>query len=98
MARTGKSQHRPDPRRVVARGRGHVASLAGQGYDGVRWLPDGVDTAIYEAAVGSDKLQQDRRAYLAEQKSSQRGISREKSWNEFRAAKLLGAERLAEAQ
>jgi len=40
----------------------------------------------YEAAVGSEKLEQDRRAYLAEQKSSQRGISREKSWNEFRAA------------
>jgi hypothetical protein len=40
----------------------------------------------FEAAVGSDKLEQDRRAYLAEQKSSQRGISREKSWNEFRAA------------
>jgi hypothetical protein len=40
----------------------------------------------FEAAVGSDKLEQDRRAYLAEQKSSQSGISREKSWNEFRAA------------
>jgi hypothetical protein len=40
----------------------------------------------FEAAVGSDKLKQDRRAYLAEQKSSQRGISREKTWNEFRAA------------
>jgi hypothetical protein len=40
----------------------------------------------FEAAVGSDKLEQDRRAYLAEQKSSQQGISREKSWNEFRAA------------
>ena len=40
----------------------------------------------FEAAVGSDKLEEDRRAYLAEQKSSQRGISREKSWNEFRAA------------
>ena len=40
----------------------------------------------FEAAVGSDELAQDRRAYLAEQKSSQRGISREKSWNEFRAA------------
>jgi hypothetical protein len=40
----------------------------------------------FEAAVGSDKLEQDRRAYVAEQKSSQRGISREKSWNEFRAA------------
>lgn len=40
----------------------------------------------FEAAVGSDELEQDRRAYLAEQKSSQRGISREKSWNEFRAA------------
>ncbi len=40
----------------------------------------------FEAAVGSEKLEQDRRAYLAEQKSSQRGISREKTWNEFRAA------------
>ncbi|TFH26622.1 MAG: hypothetical protein E4H00_10395 [Myxococcales bacterium] len=40
----------------------------------------------YEAAVGSDKLEEDRRAYLAERKSSQRGISREKTWNEFRAA------------
>jgi hypothetical protein len=40
----------------------------------------------FEAAVGSDELEQDRRAYLAEQKSSQRGISREKTWKEFRAA------------
>jgi hypothetical protein len=40
----------------------------------------------FEAAVGSDELEQDRRAYLAEQKSSQRGISRQKSWTEFRAA------------
>ncbi len=40
----------------------------------------------YEGAVGSDKLEEDRRAYLAERKSSQRGISREKTWNEFRAA------------
>lgn len=40
----------------------------------------------FEAAVGSDELEQDRRAYLAEQKSSQRGISREKTWREFRAA------------
>lgn len=40
----------------------------------------------FEAAVGSDELEQDRRAYIAEQKSSQRGISREKTWNEFRAA------------
>lgn len=40
----------------------------------------------FEAAVGSEKLEQDRRAYLAEQKSSQRGISREKTWGEFRAA------------
>ncbi|UCH28850.1 MAG: hypothetical protein JSV06_11305, partial [Myxococcales bacterium] len=40
----------------------------------------------FEAAVGSEKLAQDRRAYLAEQKSSQRGISREKTWTEFRAA------------
>ena len=40
----------------------------------------------FEAAVGADELEQDRRAYLAEQKSSQRGISREQSWNEFRAA------------
>ena len=40
----------------------------------------------YEAAVGSDKLEEDRRAYLAERKSSQRGISREKTWKEFRAA------------
>ncbi len=40
----------------------------------------------FEAAVGSDKLDEDRRAYLAERKSSQRGITREKTWNEFRAA------------
>jgi hypothetical protein len=40
----------------------------------------------FEAAVGSDELEQDRRAYIAEQKSSQSGISREKTWNEFRAA------------
>ena len=40
----------------------------------------------FEAAVGSEKLDQDRRAYLAERKSSQRGIAREKTWNEFRAA------------
>ncbi|MFW2388863.1 MAG: cell envelope integrity protein TolA [Polyangiales bacterium] len=40
----------------------------------------------FEAAVGSKKLEADRRAYLAERKSSQRGISREKTWNEFRAA------------
>ena len=40
----------------------------------------------FEAAVGSDKLKEDRRAYLAERKSSQRGIAREKTWNEFRAA------------
>jgi len=40
----------------------------------------------FEAAVGSDELEQDRRAYLAEKKSSQQGISRQKSWNEFRAA------------
>jgi hypothetical protein len=40
----------------------------------------------YEAAVGSEKLEEDRRAYLAERKSSQRGIAREKTWNEFRAA------------
>jgi hypothetical protein len=54
-----------------AKGRGPTAKLA--------W-------SQFEAAVGSDELEQDRRAYLAEQKSSQRGISREKSWNEFRAA------------
>jgi hypothetical protein len=40
----------------------------------------------YEAAVGSEKLEEDRRAYIAERKSSQRGIAREKTWNEFRAA------------
>jgi len=40
----------------------------------------------YEAAFGSEKLEQDRRAYLAERKSSQRGIAREKTWKEFRAA------------
>ena len=40
----------------------------------------------FEAAVGSEKLNEDRRAYLAERKSSQRGIAREKTWNEFRAA------------
>ena len=40
----------------------------------------------YEAAVGSDKLEEDRRAYIAERKSSQRGVAREKTWNEFRAA------------
>ncbi|TNF64348.1 MAG: hypothetical protein EP303_01310 [Deltaproteobacteria bacterium] len=40
----------------------------------------------FEAAVGSNELEQDRRAYLAERKSTQRGIAREKTWNEFRAA------------
>ena len=40
----------------------------------------------FEAAVGSDKLKEDRKAYIAERKSSQRGIAREKTWNEFRAA------------
>ena len=40
----------------------------------------------YEAAVGSDKLEEDRRAYIAERKSSQRGVAREKTWKEFRAA------------
>jgi hypothetical protein len=40
----------------------------------------------YEAAVGAEKLEEDRRAYLAERKSSQRGIAREKTWKEFRAA------------
>ena len=40
----------------------------------------------FEAAVGSEKLSQARRAYLAERKSSQRGIAREKTWNEFRTA------------
>jgi len=40
----------------------------------------------FEAAVGSDKLEEDRRAYIAERKSSQSGISREKTWKEFRAA------------
>jgi len=39
---------------VVARGRGHVAALSEQGYDDVRWLPDGVDTVAYEAAVAAD--------------------------------------------
>ena len=40
----------------------------------------------FEAAVGSEKLEEDRRAYIAERKSTQRGIAREKTWNEFRAA------------
>jgi hypothetical protein len=40
----------------------------------------------FEAAVGSDELEQDRRAYLAERKSTQRGIAREKTWGEFRTA------------
>ncbi|MEM7437517.1 MAG: hypothetical protein AAF436_20355 [Myxococcota bacterium] len=40
----------------------------------------------FEAAVGSDKLREDRRARIAEHKSSHRGVSREKSWNQFRAA------------
>lgn len=40
----------------------------------------------FEAAVGSDKLREDRRARIAEHKSSNQGISREKNWNEFRAA------------
>ena len=39
-----------------------------------------------EGAVGADELEQDRRAYLAEHKSGQQGISREKTWKEFRAA------------
>ena len=40
----------------------------------------------FEAAVGSDKLREDRRARIAEHKSSQQGVSREKTWNQFRAA------------
>ncbi len=40
----------------------------------------------FQGAVGSDKLEEDRRAYLAERKSTQRGIAREKTWKEFRAA------------
>jgi hypothetical protein len=40
----------------------------------------------YEAAVGSDELREHRNARIEERKSTQRGVSREKSWNEFRAA------------
>ncbi|MGB5812872.1 MAG: hypothetical protein WBG86_20235 [Polyangiales bacterium] len=64
-------------------------SRAGQG-GGKRATGRGPGTDLtwskFEAAVGSDKLRQDRQARIAEHKSSQTGISREKSWNEFRAA------------
>ncbi len=40
----------------------------------------------FEAAVGSDELREDRRARIAEHKSSQQGVSRGKNWDQFRAA------------
>ena len=40
----------------------------------------------FEAAVGSDKLREDRRARIAEHKSSRQGVSRQKNWDQFRAA------------
>jgi chemotaxis protein histidine kinase CheA len=67
-------------RRPSNAGQGGGKRAGGQGPGGkLSW-------SQFEGAVGSDKLEQDRRAYLAERKSSQRGIAREKSWNEFRAA------------
>lgn len=62
----------------ASQGGGQRAAGRGPGRD-LAW-------SQFEAAVGSEELEQDRRAYLAEQKSSQRGISREKTWNEFRGA------------
>jgi hypothetical protein len=67
-------------RRPSDAGEGGGARAKGRGPGGkIAW-------SQYEAAVGSDKLEEDRRAYLAERKSSQRGIAREKTWKEFRAA------------
>ncbi|MEM9728789.1 MAG: hypothetical protein AAF997_09405 [Myxococcota bacterium] len=64
-------------------------SLAGKG-GGQRATGRGPGSQLtwskFEAAVGSDKLKQDRKARIAEHKSSQRGVARQKSWNEFRAA------------
>jgi len=64
-------------------------SRAGQG-GGRRAKGRGPGTQLtwskFEAAVGSDKLREDRRARIAEHKSSNQGVSREKTWNEFRAA------------
>lgn len=64
-------------------------SRAGQG-GGERATGRGAGTQLtwskFEAAVGSEKLEEDRRARIAEHKSSNQGVSREKNWNEFRAA------------
>jgi len=64
-------------------------SRAGQG-GGERAAGRGAGAQLtwskFEAAVGSDQLREDRRARIAEHKSSQQGVSREKSWNQFRAA------------
>jgi len=67
-------------RRPSNAGQGDAQRAKGQG-PGVRMA-----WSQFEGAVGSDELAQDRRAYLAEHKSSQRGITREKTWTEFRAA------------
>jgi len=67
-------------RRPSNAGQGGGQRAKGQGPGGqMAW-------SQFEGAVGSEKLEQDRRAYLAEHKSSQRGVTREKSWSEFRAA------------
>lgn len=64
-------------------------SRAGQG-GGQRAKGRGPGTELtwskFEAAVGSDKLREDRRARIAEHKSSQQGVSRAKNWDQFRAA------------
>jgi len=65
-------------RRPSSAGEGGGARAKGRGPGGkMAW-------SEYEAAVGSDKLEEDRRAYLAERKSTQRGIAREKTLKEFR--------------
>ncbi len=63
-------------------------SNAGQGGGGRAQGSPGTQLtwSKFEAAVGSDQLREDRRARIAEHKSSQAGISREKTWNEFRSA------------
>jgi len=67
-------------RRPSDAGRGGGQRAKGRGPGGkMAW-------SQFEAAVGSEELEQDRRAHLAERKSTQRGIAREKTWNEFRAA------------
>ncbi len=67
-------------RRPTRAGQGGGQQAKGRGPGGkVSW-------SQFEAAVGAEKLNQDRRAYLAERKSSQRGLAREKTWKEFRTA------------